>query len=234
MVVHYRHHFRAALVDFAVDEALAHRFAPLRVERPAVEVVFHQVLELHFLGGERVREVIALRIARRAQAHVPVGVDHAVLRQDAVSRDEVFELVHQSALIPAALTTRVQRASSCFTRAPKRSGVLPAAAIPCFESRSFICGSVRRELMSRFNLLTTSIGVPAGAKRPYQVSTSSSGKPCSLAVGTSGNAGERSPLITASMRSLPDCTCGATVCSAEIIACTCPPMRSVIAPPAPL
>src|SRR5437879_8794429 len=234
MVVHHRHHLRPALVDLAVDEALAHGFAPPRVERLAVEIVLHQVLELHALGGDRAREEITVRIARRTQAHVPVGVDHAVLRQDAVSRDEVVELCHQSALIPAASTTRVQRASSCFTSSPKRSGVPPAAAIPCFASRSFICGSVRRELMSRFNLLTTSIGVPAGAKRPYQVSTSSSGKPCSFAVGTSGNAGERSPLITASMRSLPDCTCGATVCSAEIIACTCPPMRSVIAPPAPL
>src|SRR5438445_81397 len=34
MVVHHRHHLRPALVDLAVDEALAHRFAPLRVRLP--------------------------------------------------------------------------------------------------------------------------------------------------------------------------------------------------------
>src|SRR5205807_6994610 len=145
---HHRHHLRPALVDLAVDKALAHRFAPPLVERPAVEVVLHQILELHALGGDRAREEIAVRIARRTQAHVPVGVDHAVLRQDAVSSDEVVELFHQSALIPAASTTRVQRASSCFTSSPKRSGAPPAAVIPCLESISRIAASLSSSFTS--------------------------------------------------------------------------------------
>src|SRR5437773_7983468 len=234
VVVHHRHHLRPALVDLAVDEALAHRFAPLRIERPAVEVVLHQVCELHALGRDRARYEIAVRVARRAQAHVPVGVDHAVLSEDAVSRDEVFERFHQSALIPAAFTTRFQRASSIFTRRPRRSGLPPAAASPCLASTSLISACRRSWFSPAFTPSTTAPAVPAGANIAYQVSTSRSGKPCSLSVGTSAKAGERCALRTASMRSLPDCTCGATVCSAEIIACTWPPTRSAIAPPAPL
>src|SRR3989441_3367034 len=148
MVVHHCHHIRPAPVDLAVNEALAHRFAPLRVERPAVEVVLQEIFFLNLFWCNGTSEVVTRRVARRAQAHVPVGVDHAVLSEDAVSRDEVFERFHQSALIPAASTTRVQRASSCFTRAPKRSGVPPAAAIPCFESSSRIEVSFSSSFMS--------------------------------------------------------------------------------------
>ena len=96
--MHHGHHLRAGAVDLAVDVALADRVAlARRVERLAVEAVLQQVAGLHRLRGDIAREDEALRVARRAHADVPVGVDHAVLGEDAVRRDEVFEkgLVHR-------------------------------------------------------------------------------------------------------------------------------------------
>src|SRR5207237_10134498 len=131
-------------------ERLAHRFAPLRFQRPAVEVVFQKIFFVNLFWCNGPGEVITRRIARRAQAHVPVGVDHAVLGQDAVSRDEVFERFHQSALMPAAFTTRFQRASSIFTSRPRRSGLPPAAASPCLASMSWISACRRSWFNSAF------------------------------------------------------------------------------------
>ena len=86
-------------------------------------------------------EQVALRIARRAHADMAVGVDDAVLGENPVGRDEVFNQAHlflsfglihdtQSALMPAAATTRDQRASSLRTSSPKRSGVPPTGSCP--------------------------------------------------------------------------------------------------------
>ena len=77
-----------------MNEPLRHGLAPARVKRIGVEVVLEDVLRLHPLRRERAREVIALRIRRRAQADVSIGVDHAVLGKDAIRSDEVFEMVH--------------------------------------------------------------------------------------------------------------------------------------------
>jgi len=106
VVVHYRHDVGPGLVDFAVDIALAHRLAAGVVQRPAVEVVFEDVLGLHPLRRDGVRQVIAVRILRRAQADVAIGVDHAVLGEDAVRGDQVVEIFHQSAFIPAYTARR--------------------------------------------------------------------------------------------------------------------------------
>jgi hypothetical protein len=46
---------------------------------------------LHDLWSDRTGKKEALRIARRAQADVAVGVDDAVRGEDAVSGDEVFQ-----------------------------------------------------------------------------------------------------------------------------------------------
>jgi hypothetical protein len=74
-----------------VDEALEHRFAAAVVDRLAVEVVLDQIVFLDKLGSNGAGEVIPLRIARRAQADVPVGVDDAVCRKNAVRSDQVLE-----------------------------------------------------------------------------------------------------------------------------------------------
>jgi hypothetical protein len=51
---------------------------------------------------------------------------------------------------------------------------------------------------SAFSRGTISVGVPAGAARPNQESTTKSETPASAAVGTSGSCGERSRLVTRS------------------------------------
>src|SRR6185503_4632384 len=190
--VHHRDHLRARLVDLAVNEALGDRFLAARVERPAVEVVLEQVVALHALGRERAREEVALPVRGRAQADVPVGVDHAVLGEDAVGGDEVVEVLHQSALMPASLTTRFQRLSSRSTRAPRTSGGPPAGDMPCLASASRTPASCSAAFTSALIFITSAGGVAAGPKTPYQVSTSSSRNPCSRSVGTSGIAAERS------------------------------------------
>jgi hypothetical protein len=95
MVVHHRHDIGPRAIDLAVDEALADRgharFYSLAVERLAVEVVLEDVFHLHGLGRDGAGEEETLRILRRAQADVAVGVDHAVLGEDAVGGDQVFE-----------------------------------------------------------------------------------------------------------------------------------------------
>src|SRR4051812_7480059 len=213
MVVHHRLDVGPRLVDLAVDEALAHRLARARVERIALEVVLDHVVLGDQLGRERARHEVAAGVAVGACADVAVGVDDAVLGEDAVRAGEIFDEAHpmlpflgQSALMPAAFTTRDQRASSLFTRAPKRSGGPPPAFMPCFSSSARTSGCLSRAFSSALTLATTGAGVPAGANTPYQVSTSRSARPSSFIVGTSGNALERSALITESMRSLPLCT----------------------------
>src|SRR5205807_2374994 len=116
----------------------------------------------------------------------------------------------------------------------KRARVPPAGTNPCLASNSRISGCFSNAFTPAFSFEMTAPAVPAGANMPYQVSTSRSASPNSLSVGTSGNAGERSELITASMRSFPLWTYGATVCSDTIMAWTCPPTRSASAPPDPL
>ena len=95
MAVHDRHYIGPRAVDLAVDEALEHRlasrFANIGVERIAVQVVLDQVLFVHQFRSDGARQVVALRVARRAQADVAVGIDDAVRGEDAVSRDEVFQ-----------------------------------------------------------------------------------------------------------------------------------------------
>jgi hypothetical protein len=68
-----------------------HRVAAVGIQRLAVEVVLDQVLDLDALGCERARQVIAVRVFRRAQADVAVGVDDAVVRENAVRGDEVVK-----------------------------------------------------------------------------------------------------------------------------------------------
>src|SRR5947207_6336322 len=217
MIVNDRVHVRTRFEDLAVNEALAHRFSSPRIDRIAVEIVLHDVLRHHQFRRNRARQKVAHGIEVRAHAYVPVGVDDAVLRENSVCGDEVFDDAHyvffsgdprigletQSALMPAAATTRSQRASSFCTRSPKRSGVPPAGAMPCLARSSRISFCFSSAFISAFTLAMAACGVPAGANTPYHVSTSRSARPNSLSVGTSENACDRSALITASIRSFP-------------------------------
>src|SRR5207247_7750468 len=75
-----------------------------------------------------------------------------------------------------------------------------------FERVSVDCMAFTVSACSR---RTIAAGVLAGANTPYQVVIRYPGSPASSAVGTSGNAGRRPALETASARSLPERTCGA-------------------------
>src|SRR6516165_8175856 len=110
---------------------------------------------------------------------------------------------HQSAWMLASCTTLPHLATSTLMRAPNSSGVLATGAKPKVSSRCVISGVATILAISLRQRSMISFGVPAGATIPVSVSLSRSGTPASPLVGTSGNAGERLLLSTASPRSLP-------------------------------
>jgi len=91
MAVHHRHHVAARLVDFTVDEPFDHAAAVLRIDRIGIEVVFHDVVRGHQDRRERARQQVAVWVARMAHAHMPIGIEHALLGENAVGGDEVLD-----------------------------------------------------------------------------------------------------------------------------------------------
>ena len=81
---------------------------------------------------------------------------------------------------------------------------------------------------SRWIVFTTASGVPAGAIRPFQASASTS-MPLSFSVGTFGSSGERFAVVTASILTAPDSTCGTTEIAGITAICTSPRITAVIA-----
>ena len=79
-----------------------------------------------------------------------------------------------------------------------------------------------------------SCGSAAGPKMPYHEVTSKPGSPVSATVGTSGSAGERVAVVTASGRSLPALMCGSTGVMVSNDIRIWPPSRSVASGPLPL
>src|SRR5712671_6912865 len=149
------------------------------------------------LHGRDLHLVVALAEARggAARAQADGGDRRPVLSQ--------FAVVHQSALMPAAWMSGVQRASSAFTQSRSSSGVEDAAATPCFRNVSCVCGARRISPISPFSLLTIAFGVFAGANRPNQSFASMPGMPASTALGMSGAPGKRVALDTAKAFTLP-------------------------------
>src|SRR5262249_29240180 len=88
-------------------------------------------------------------------------------------------------------------------RAPNSSGVLATGVKPNVSKRSLTSAVATAFAMSVRQRSMMSFGVPAGATMPVNVSLSRSGIPASALVGTSGRAGERLTLSTASPRNLP-------------------------------
>lgn len=70
------------------------------------------------------------------------------------------------------------------------------------------------------SLAMASGGVPAGANRPTQASSSKPGRPASAVVGTSGSMGWRVLLVTARALSLPVCTWPSTEGGVVMNICT--------------
>src|SRR5262252_2764865 len=74
-----------------------------------------------------------------------------------------------------------------------------------------------------------SFGVAAGAKVPYQYTTSYAGAPDSITVGTCGRLSARRDVDTATGRTLPALTMPIAAGSDENMICTCPAARSASA-----
>src|SRR5688572_30775152 len=91
MAVHDRHYIGPRAVDLAVDVALEEPFALLTRERLAVRVEPHEIRRRDERRCERARHDEAFRVLVAARAHVPIGVEHFVLREDAARGDEVFD-----------------------------------------------------------------------------------------------------------------------------------------------
>src|SRR5260221_11755907 len=109
-----------------------------------------------------------------------------------------------------------------------------AGTAPRSRKPFLISAEANALLASRFMRATISFGVPLGAIRPNQELTSKPGRPASSTVGTSGMEGERSLVVTASARSLPDFTCGNEEGLYANRHCTLPARRSVTAGALPL
>src|ERR1041385_1035527 len=78
-----------------------------------------------------------------------------------------------------------KRANSC--------GVPPSGSAPNLDNVALISGDFSASLIAALSLATIVSGVPAGATRPFQVTTCKSGNPLSAMVGTSANSGMRLP-----------------------------------------
>src|SRR5262249_43711665 len=90
-------------------------------------------------------------------------------------------------------------------------------------------GAASACLMAASILSTIACGVPAGANAPIQVATSYAGTPDSSIVGTSGRRGTRFRVVTASVRSLPDCMPAWAVARSAKITCVSPDITPVTA-----
>src|SRR5262249_6419940 len=109
----------------------------------------------------------------------------------------------QFALSTAFLASSAHLAVSLASMAPSLSGGPPNRRNPSVAARSFMSGSASTRLVSALILAMTSLGVPFGAKIPYQLVSSTKPMPVSRNVGTSGNCSERAWPDTASARTLP-------------------------------
>src|SRR5262245_24296748 len=109
----------------------------------------------------------------------------------------------------------------------------PANTVPPRSAiRALIRGSVRATLISLLSLSMISVGVFLGAATPCQPLDSYPGTK-SPTVGRSGNTSERVAPVTANARNLPPLMCSIDPTNVSNMSCTCPPIISMRAGPAP-
>src|SRR6266436_4374875 len=84
MVMADRDHIGPRLVNLAMDHALGIELHDWRYNGLRVEVEFQNVAGLHQLGRTRPRQEIATGFDGMANAHMPEGVDHALMGENAV------------------------------------------------------------------------------------------------------------------------------------------------------
>src|SRR5262249_17557230 len=137
-----------------------------------------------------------------------------------------------SGLICAARITLAHFSVSSARSLPNSAGVSASGVPPRSAKRASILGSARAAAISLLSLSTIAGGVFLGAPTPSQSPASKPGTN-SLTVGTSGSAGERAAVVTASARSFPLLTCSIDPAIPAKEITTCPPRRSAKAGPAP-
>src|SRR5438105_4900391 len=129
---------------------------------------------------------------------------------------------------------RAYFAASPRMNSAKAPGELSAISRPCASKPFFTSGRASAVLTSAETLAMISDGVPAGARRPYQLVSTTSGRPDSRAVGTLGSCGERCSEVTASARSRPAWTNRSTDATEAKVTWTWPDTASAVAGPEPL
>src|SRR5262249_11926101 len=136
---------------------------------------------------------------------------------------------HQSSgLKPDARTIAPQRAVSDLINRANSSGEVPPASNASFANPDLTVLLFSASRIAALSLSTMAAGVGAGPTIRNHPLPWSSGKPASLAVGTSAARALRCWPVTTSARSFPDCTWGSAVEIGLIEAASCPPMTSWI------
>src|SRR4029077_9454862 len=97
-------------VHLAVDVSLLVGGPSPGVDRLAIEAELHDVGRCHELGGHRSREQEPLAVPRMPDADVPVAVDDAFLRENAIARDEIVDQALRRRVVPASLRQQCERA----------------------------------------------------------------------------------------------------------------------------
>ena len=77
-------------IDFGVDESFRVQRTALRIDRDSVQVELQQIRRGNQLRSQRARHDKTIRVSVVPRADVSVSIDDALLRQDPVCCDEVF------------------------------------------------------------------------------------------------------------------------------------------------
>ena len=91
VIVQHRHHVGARLVDFAMDHALEEQPGLAQPHRIVVEIAGDDVGRGDQRRRHAARDPIMLRMGVIARADMPVGVEHAVVGEDAVGRHQIIQ-----------------------------------------------------------------------------------------------------------------------------------------------
>ena len=91
MAVHDGIDIGTGLVDLAVDEALNIHESPGLIDRIGIEVVFHDVRRGDDRGRLGARQEISIGRMGMTHAYMAIAVEDALVGQDAVGRDQVFD-----------------------------------------------------------------------------------------------------------------------------------------------
>jgi hypothetical protein len=89
--VHDRFHFGMGFVDFAMDVAFEIDGTSLRVDGVAVAVKFHDVSRRDKARRHAARQQKVFRVLVMAHADVAKTIDHALLIENTIGRDEIVD-----------------------------------------------------------------------------------------------------------------------------------------------